>query len=90
MLCKLFTPWDAEPYFADRQSFLRFLQKKQKRMNVERIVLFAMAFLGLMFTYASDLKLGNYVAVGALVIAVVLTLLISKCEKVLAAEEKTK
>ena len=87
MLQKLFLPWRCEDRFSDDADFAAFLKKKIKRMNAERIMLLLLAVLGLMYTYASDNRLGNVIAVIALAIAALLTLMISKSEKKLPTEE---
>lgn len=87
MLEKLFLPWRCEDRFSDNSEFAAFLKAKIKRMSTERIVLLILAVLGLMFTYASDKMIGNYIAICALAISALLTLMISKSEKNMPTEE---
>ena len=90
MFYKLFLPWRSAFLFDDDTAFHAFLRRKNRRMNAERIVLLLLAFLGLLVSYAADLKIGNVAAVCALVIAALLTLMIAKNEKICPAEEAEK
>ena len=55
-----------------------------------RVILFAVAAVGLILSYASDRKLYNYIAAGVLVVALGITLVISENEKQLPEELRQK
>ena len=69
--CKLFTPWNAAPLFDSEAKFHAF------------IILFAIAAVCLLVSYALDTRIGNYIAVGVLVLAIGVTLLYARNEKAL-------
>ncbi len=81
--CKLFTPWNAAPYFKTEAHFHAFLLGRNKILNTVRVIMFAIAMVCLILSYASDIKRWNYIAVGVLVVALVITLLYGKNEKAL-------
>ena len=83
---KLFAPWKAEPYFGDSDSFFQFLLRRNRTLNTFRVVLFLVAAVCLMLGYAFEPQPYNSVAVGALVLALGLSLVIIQNEKQLPPE----
>lgn len=84
--CKLFTPWKAERYFDDLDVFFEFLLRRNRALNTVRVIFFAIAAVCLMLGYAFDPQPYNSVAVGALVLALGLSLVILQNEKQLPPE----
>ena len=84
--CKLFTPWKAEAYFDDPELFFDFLLRRNRALNAVRVLFFAIAAVCLMLGYAFDPQPYNSVAVGALVLALGLSLVILQNEKQLPPE----
>ena len=84
--CKLFAPWTAERFFDDVDDFYAFLLRRSKALNAVRVVLFAVAAVCLMLGYALDPQPYNSLAVGALVLALGLSLVIIQNEKQLPPE----
>lgn len=81
LLLKTFMPWKAAGLFAHEEQFHAFLLRCNKRLNTVRVILFALAAVCLMLSYALELPLYNYIAVGALCVALVLTLMHGENEK---------
>ena len=84
--CKLFTPWKAERYFDDLDIFFEFLLRRNRALNTVRVIFFAIAAACLMLGYAFDPQPYNAIAVGALVLALGLSLVILQNEKQLPPE----
>ncbi len=84
--CKLFTPWRAERFFDDADAFYSFLLRRNRALNAVRVVLFLIAAVTLMLGYAFEPQPYNYYAVGALVLALGLSLVIIQNEKQLPPE----
>ena len=80
---KLFAPWTAEACFDDLDDFYAFLLR---RLNAVRVVFFLIAAACLMLGYAFEPQPYNSVAVGALVLALGLSLVIIQNEKQLPPE----
>ena len=83
---KLFAPWKAEACFDDVDDFYDFLLRRNKALNGVRTVFFLIAAVCLMLGYAFEPKPYNYYAVGALVLALGLSLVILQNEKQLPPE----
>ena len=83
---KLFAPWTAGDCFDDLDDFYVFLLRRNKLLNAVRVVLFVVAAVCLMLGYAFDPQPYNSVAVGALVLALGLSLVIIQNEKQLPPE----
>ena len=83
---KLFAPWKAEACFTDIDDFYDFLLRRNKALNGFRTVFFLIAAVCLMLGYAFEPKPYNYYAVGALVLALGLSLAIIQNEKQLPEE----
>ena len=66
------------------------LVRRNRFLNAVRVILFAVAAVGLILSYASDRKLYNYIAAGVLVVALGITLVISENEKQLPEELRQK
>lgn len=81
--CKLFTPWNAAPLFDSEAKFHAFILGRNQVLNTIRIILFAIAAVCLLVSYALDTRIGNYIAVGMLVLAIGVTLLYARNEKAL-------
>ena len=79
---KLFAPWTAGDCFDDLDVFYAFLLHR----NVVRVVFFLIAAVCLMLGYAFEPQPYNSVAVGALVLALGLSLVIIQNEKQLPPE----
>ena len=79
--CKLLTPWNAGALFDTEAEFHAFLLRRNQALNTIRVILFAVAAVCLLLSYATDRKLWNYIAVGALVLALGVTLLYGRNEK---------
>ena len=83
---KLFAPWTAGDCFDDLDEFYVFLLRRNKLLNAVRVVLFVVAAVCLMLGYAFEPQPYNSVAVGALVLALGLSLVIIQNEKQLPPE----
>ena len=83
---KLFAPWTAGDCFDDFDDFYDFLLRRNKLLNAVRVVLFVVAAVCLMLGYAFEPQPYNSVAVGALVLALGLSLVIIQNEKQLPPE----
>ena len=83
---KLFAPWTAGDCFDDLDDFYVFLLRRNKLLNAVRVVLFVVAAVCLMLGYAFEPQPYNSVAVGALVLALGLSLVIIQNEKQLPPE----
>ena len=83
---KLFAPWTAGDCFDDLDEFYVFLLRRNKLLNAVRVVLFVVAAVCLMLGYAFEPQPYNSVAVGALVLALGLILVIIQNEKQLPPE----
>ena len=84
--CKLFAPWTAERFFDDPDDFYAFLLRRNRTLNAIRVVFFLIAAACLMLGYAFDPQPYNAVAVGALVLALGVSLVIIQNEKQLPPE----
>lgn len=84
--CKLFTPWRAARFFDDVDDFYDFLLRRDRSLNAVRVVFFLIAAVSLMLGYAFEPQPYNAVAVGALVVALGLSLVIIQNEKRLPPE----
>mgnify|MGYP004629502603 FL=1 len=85
---KLFAPWTAEVCFDDSDDFYAFLLRRNKILNAVRVVFFLIAAVCLMLGYAFEPQPYNAIAVGALVLALGLSLVIIQNEKQLPPELK--
>lgn len=83
---KLFAPWTAGDCFDDFDDFYDFLLRRNKLLNAVRVVLFVVAAVCLMLGYAFEPQPYNSVAVGALILALGLSLVIIQNEKQLPPE----
>ena len=83
---KLFAPWTAEACFDDPDDFYDFLLRRNRILNAARVVFFLIAAVCLMLGYAFEPQPYNAVAVGALVLALGLSLCIIQNEKQLPPE----
>ena len=83
---KFFAPWTAGDCFDDLDDFYDFLLRRNKLLNAVRVVLFVVAAVCLMLGYAFEPQPYNSVAVGALVLALGLSLVIIQNEKQLPPE----
>ena len=83
---KLFAPWTAGDCFDDFDDFYDFLLRRNKLLNAVRVVLFVVAAACLMLGYAFEPQPYNSVAVGALILALGLSLVIIQNEKQLPPE----
>lgn len=83
---KLFAPWTAGDCFDDLDDFYVFLLRRNKLLNAVRVVLFVVAAVCLMLGYAFDPQPYNSAAVGALILALGLSLVTSRNEKQLPPE----
>ena len=83
---KLFAPWTAGDCFDDLDDFYALLLHRNKVLNVVRVVFFLIAAVCLMLGYAFEPQPYNSVAVGALVLALGLSLVIIQNEKQLPPE----
>ena len=88
--CKLFAPWKAEALFDDPDDFYDFLLRRNKALNAVRVLFFAVAAVCLMLGYAFQPQPYNAVAVGALVLALGVSLIIQQNEKQLPPELQSK
>lgn len=84
--CKLFAPWKAERFFEALDDFYDFLLRRDRTLNAIRVVFFLIAAVSLMLGYAFEPQPYNSVAVGALVVALGLSLVIIQNEKQLPPE----
>ena len=87
---RLFAPWRAGGFFEREEDFRQFLVRRNRFLNAVRVILFAVAAVGLILSYASDRKLYNYIAAGVLAVALGITLVISENEKQLPEELRQK
>lgn len=87
---RLFAPWRAGRFFEREEDFQQFLVRRNRFLNAVRVLLFVVAAVGLILSYASDRKLYNYIAAGVLVVALGITLVISENEKQLPEELRQK
>ena len=85
---KLFAPWTAEVCFDDSDDFYAFLLRRNKILNAVRVVFFLIAAVCLMLGYAFEPQPYNAIAVGALILALGLSLVIIQNEKQLPPELK--
>ena len=83
---KLFAPWTAEACFDELDDFYDFLLRRNKALNAVRVVFFLIAAACLMLGYAFEAQPYNSIAVGALVLALGLSLVIIQNEKQLPPE----
>ena len=83
---KLFAPWTAGDCFDDLDDFYDFLLRRNKLLNAVCVVLFVVAAVCLMLSYAFEPQPYNSLAVGALVLALGLSLVIIQNEKQLPPE----
>ena len=83
---KFFAPWTAGDCFDDLDDFYDFLLRRNKLLNAVRVVLFVVAAVCLMLSYAFEPQPYNSLAVGALVLALGLSLVIIQNEKQLPPE----
>ena len=83
---KLFAPWTVGDCFDDLDDFYDFLLRRNKLLNAVRVVLFVVAAVCLMLGYAFEPQPYNSVAVGALILALGLSLVIIQNEKQLPPE----
>ena len=56
---RLFAPWRAGRFFEREEDFQQFLVRRNRFLNAVRVILFAVAAVGLILSYASDRKLYN-------------------------------
>ena len=92
-LCRLFTPWNAADQFETDDAFYGFLLGRNKVLNTIRVILFAAAFVLLVIGYAVSDTTSGYsiadianqpfylIAVGVMVIALLLSLVMIQNEK---------
>ncbi len=83
---KFFAPWTAGDCFDDLDDFYVFLLRRNTLLNAVRVLFFAAAAVCLMLGYAFEPQPYNSVAVGALVLALGLSLVIIQNEKQLPPE----
>ena len=84
--CRLFAPWKAESCFDDPDDFYDFLLRRNRVLNAVRVLFFAAAAVCLMLGYAFEPQPYNFLAVGALVLALGLSRVIIQNEKQLPPE----
>ena len=84
--CKLFAPWAAEDFFDDLNDYFAFLLRRNRVLNAVRVVLFLIAAVCLILGYAFEPQPYNSAAVGALILALGLSLVIIQNEKQLPRE----
>ena len=82
--CRLFAPWKAEGCFDELDDFYDFLLRRNRALNAVRVLFFAAVCL--MLGYAFEPQPYNFLAVGALVLALGLSLVIIQNEKQLPPE----
>lgn len=83
---KLFAPWKAAACFDAEAVFHGFLLRRNRALNAVRVVFFAVTLVCLILAYATDRTYFNYIAAGAMVLALGLTLVIMQNEKQLPQE----
>lgn len=83
---KLFAPWKAAACFDAEAAFHGFLLGRNRALNAVRVVFFAVTLVCLILAYATDRAYFNYIAAGAMVLALGLTLVIMQNEKQLPQE----
>ena len=84
--CRLFTPWKAGAQFDAPEAFYGFLLGRDKLLGTIRNLCFAAALVLLVIGYAvSDL-----IAVGVMVLALLLSLVMIRIEKELPKEMRPK
>lgn len=100
--CRLFTPWNAEAQFDEPEAFYGFLLRRNRLLGTFRNLLFAAALVLLIIGYAigdsgvgysiADFANQPYylIAVGVLVIALLLSLVMIQNEKQLPEELRPK
>lgn len=87
---KLFAPWKAAGCFASETDFQDFLLRRDRALNAVRVVFFAVTVVCLIMAYATDWTYFNYIAAGAMLLALRLTLVIIQNEKQLPEELRQK
>ena len=87
---RLFTPWKAAGCFASESEFEDFLIRRSRVLNAVRAVFFGVTAVCLILAYATDWTYFNYIAAGAMVLALGLTLVIIQNEKQLPEELRQK
>ena len=101
ILYKLFVPWRCEVYFDDLNTFYGFLVRRNKTCNTVRVILFAVAAVLIFIGYNADDGGGwslaavashpyYLIAVGVLVLALLVSLVIIQNEKQLPEELRMK
>lgn len=101
ILCKLFMPWRCDVYFEDPHAFFGFLVRRNKLCNTVRVVLFAVAAVLIFIGYNADDGGGwslaavashpyYLIAVGVLVLALLVSLVIIQNDKQLPEELRMK
>lgn len=99
--CKAFTPWRSEAYFEDDDTFCGYLVRYNRVCNTIRVILFAAAAILLFIGYnASDSESWSIaaisdhpyyiIAVGVLVLALGVSLIMIENEKKLPEELRAK
>lgn len=84
---RLVTPWRAAGQFASQEEFFTFLQRYNRIVGAVRAVLLIAAALALLTSYALDLRKLDYIAVGALVLVLLISLPVLQNEKLLPKED---
>ena len=87
---RLFAPWKAGTLFEREAEYQDFLLRRNRLLNAVRVVLFAAAAVMLMLAYATDRSFYNYIAAGAMVLALGASLVIIENEKQLPEELRQK
>ena len=87
---KLLAPWKASGCFSSEADFQDFLLRRSRALNAVRVVFFAVTVVCLILSYATDWTWFNYIAAGAMVLALGLTLVIIQNEKQLPEELRQK
>lgn len=100
ILCKLFMPWRCDVYFEDPHAFFGFLVRRNKLCNTVRVVLFAVAAVLIFIGYNADgggwslAAVASHpyylIAVGVLVLALLVSLVIIQNDKQLPEELRMK
>lgn len=90
LLKKLFTPWSSADCFDSDEAFCAYLVRYDRVLNAVRVVLFLVAVVGLILSYATDRAQYNYVAAGVMAVALGLSLIIIQNEKQLPEELRGK
>lgn len=84
---RVVTPWRAAGQFASQEEFFAFLRRYDRAAGAVRTVLLLAAAISLLTGYALDLRKLDYIAVGALVLVMLLSLPVLQNEKLLPKEE---